>query len=231
VSLPSAESHGYLERFLVAGERVRGTRLLRPTVSERNLELDLTEVNENRARQQKKLAYVHRLSQFLHLRVLTLTLPPQSHGSAMLELIHANEVCRQQWIMGYFGEANSRPCGRCDVCAAFPVESRSTADRIVMAHALEAVRETTEKITQIYKWGAAATGGRGGQQRGDNSVVGIAGATKEQIIKLLAGSRAKKEGYIESRGDEEDQHVKYPRVLFLTPKGRQWLQERGLRRK
>jgi len=179
--------------------------------------------------------------------------------------------------MEYFGEANARPCGRCDVCAAFPVESRSVADRTVMAHALEAVRETTEKVTQFYKWGG-----------GD--AVGIAGATKDQIIKLLAGSRAKemtdlgldrlasygklrprrtskskserassssggdggnkkaaannnnaeamknvfltleKEGYVESRGDEEDQHVRHPRVVFLTPKGRQWLQERGLLR-
>ncbi|MGC4014913.1 MAG: ATP-dependent DNA helicase RecQ [Luteolibacter sp.] len=81
---------GYIERFDIAGRRTRGTRLLKPDVLARGLQLDEASIGEKDRRDREKL-------------------------KAMVEMCYAR-TCRQQWILGYFGEEDARTCGSCDVC-------------------------------------------------------------------------------------------------------------------
>ena len=81
---------GAVERFVVAGERIRGTRLLRPDLPPEGLELPVAQLAEKRRRDFNKL-------------------------EDMLRLAQSNR-CRQQWFLDYFGERDHAPCGRCDVC-------------------------------------------------------------------------------------------------------------------
>ena len=82
---------GYIERYDIPGRRVRGTRLLRPEILTRHLELDAAAMREKEARDRAKL-------------------------KAMTDLCYDDRRCRQQQILAYFGEHESTPCGTCDVC-------------------------------------------------------------------------------------------------------------------
>jgi ATP-dependent DNA helicase RecQ len=81
---------GYIERFDVPGKRQRGTRLKRPDVFARALELDDAALEEKDRRDREKL-------------------------KSMVELCYAR-TCRQQWILNYFGEEDADTCGNCDMC-------------------------------------------------------------------------------------------------------------------
>lgn len=80
----------FIERFDVQGRRMRGTRLLKPDLLARDLELDEEAMERKDARDREKL-------------------------KAMVEMCYAR-TCRQQWILEYFGEEDARRCGNCDVC-------------------------------------------------------------------------------------------------------------------
>lgn len=80
----------YIERFDMQGKRIRGTRLLKPDVLARSLELDEEAMEAKDARDREKL-------------------------KSMVELCYAR-TCRQKWILEYFGEAGAQTCGNCDVC-------------------------------------------------------------------------------------------------------------------
>lgn len=81
---------GYVQRFDVPGKRLRGTRLLRPDVFARGLQLDEAAIEEKERRDREKL-------------------------KSMVELCYARQ-CRQQWILDYFGEEGGGCCGSCDIC-------------------------------------------------------------------------------------------------------------------
>ena len=81
---------GFIERFDVAGKRIRGTRLLQPNVLARDLKIDKAALQEKERRDRAKL-------------------------KSMIELCYA-EKCRQQIILEYFGEEDAAVCGNCDVC-------------------------------------------------------------------------------------------------------------------
>jgi ATP-dependent DNA helicase RecQ len=81
---------GYIERFDIPGKRMRGTRLLKPDVLARNLDLDRQAIAEKDKRDRAKL-------------------------KAMVEMCYADK-CRQKNILEYFGEDDADPCGNCDAC-------------------------------------------------------------------------------------------------------------------
>ena len=77
---------GYVERFDVPGQRLRGTRLLKP---DEKLEVDEEAMEEKARRDREKL-------------------------DSMIALCESGG-CRQEWILDYFGEEGAE-CGSCDVC-------------------------------------------------------------------------------------------------------------------
>jgi len=84
---------GWIQRFDVPGRRLRGTRLLRPNDRETSLPLDDKALREKRRRDERKLEAIIRFCE---------------HSSG----------CRQDWILDYFGEKSSQPCGQCDYCTS-----------------------------------------------------------------------------------------------------------------
>ncbi len=135
---------GYLERFDVPGQRVRGTRLVRPDVRARDVELDEAAILEKERRDRAKLEAMTTFS--------TATL------------------CRQRWILEYFGEADAAECGACDVC-------RRSGDARDLREATE------EELTIVRKAlsGVARTCDRQGGRW-----IGRFGRTK--IVQMLVGS-------------------------------------------
>jgi len=81
---------GFIERFDEGGSRVRGTRLLQPDVTARDIVLPLDRLAEKRERDEAKL-------------------------KAFIRFAY-DAGCRQTWILRYFGEADIAPCGACDHC-------------------------------------------------------------------------------------------------------------------
>lgn len=82
---------GVIERFDLAGERIRGTRLLRPEVLPFQLELDERALTEKERRDRAKL-------------------------ESMIAYA-TSSGCRQVWMQHFFGEENLRDCRRCDECS------------------------------------------------------------------------------------------------------------------
>jgi ATP-dependent DNA helicase RecQ len=81
---------GYVERFEIPKKRMKGTRLLKPDVLARGLQLDENAIEEKDRRDREKL-------------------------KSMVEMCYSRS-CRQQWILSYFGEEEAGVCGTCDVC-------------------------------------------------------------------------------------------------------------------
>lgn len=81
---------GFIQRFDIPGKRLRGTRLLKPDVFAASLPLDSAAIEEKDRRDREKL-------------------------KAMVEMSYSR-VCRQRWILDYFGEFDDFTCGTCDVC-------------------------------------------------------------------------------------------------------------------
>ena len=80
-----------IQRFDIPGQRIRGTRLLKPSLGPLELPIDRNALEVKRTRDEDKL-------------------------KMLIKLAYAQN-CRQQWILRYFGEHDAEPCNRCDNCA------------------------------------------------------------------------------------------------------------------
>ncbi len=138
----------YIERFDIPGKRIRGTRLLQPNVLTRDLKFDVDALREKDRRDRSKL-------------------------KSMVELCYDDKACRQEQILRYFGEAESTPCGTCDVCRAEGVQPprEGGADEVTMLRqALSGIARMSTKLA-------------------DGTWEGRFG--KGRIIQMLVGSKSK----------------------------------------
>lgn len=117
--------HGYIARFDIPGERLRGTRLLQPAVGPHDLKLNWAALQEKERRDRAKLG-------------------------AMVELCYSSE-CRQSEILRYFGETSPGICGSCDRCQAAggsefrePTEEESLIVRKTLSGVARMSRKTRE---------------------------------------------------------------------------------------
>jgi ATP-dependent DNA helicase RecQ len=136
---------GYLKRFDVPGRRTRGTRLLRPDVLTRQLEIDERAIEEKDRRDREKL-------------------------KSIIELCYSR-VCRQRWILEYFGEPNAGVCGSCDVCR----ENGAGDARPPTEEEAIIVRKVLSGVARMSRRGPQGWEGRFGRGR---------------IVQMLAGSRS-----------------------------------------
>ena len=152
MAVGSALSHlarnGYIERFDIPGKRIRGTRLLQPKVLARDLAIDMEALREKDRRDRSKL-------------------------KAMIELCYDDKACRQEQILRYFGEAESTPCGSCDVCKAEGVQPPREG--------------TVEEVTMLRQ--ALSGIARMSTKRADGVWEGRYG--KGRIVQMLVGSKSK----------------------------------------
>lgn len=139
---------GVIERFDIPGKRIRGTRLLRPDLLARDLKLDVAALREKDRRDRAKL-------------------------KAMIEFCYDSQ-CRQQMILGYFGEKESSPCGSCDMCRS---QGGASAVRDGSPAEITMVRQTLSGIARM-SWKLAEGGYEGRYGKG-------------RIIAMLTGSRSK----------------------------------------
>ncbi|MFZ4765936.1 MAG: RecQ family ATP-dependent DNA helicase, partial [Roseimicrobium sp.] len=119
---------GYIERFDIPGKRIRGTRLLRPDVLARNLDLDRKAIAEKDKRDRAKL-------------------------KAMVEMCYADK-CRQVNILQYFGEPSALPCGNCDACKRSGLVS---AARVGTAEEIEVLRKALSGVARMCRKEADGT--------------------------------------------------------------------------
>jgi ATP-dependent DNA helicase RecQ len=134
-----------IERFDVKGKRMRGTRLLQPDVLARDLPLDEEAMERKDARDREKL-------------------------KSMVEMSYAR-VCRQQWILRYFGEQDPGVCGNCDVCRernAGDYRKPSSEESMIVKKALAGVARMSNRTASGWE-------GRYGKGR---------------IIQMLSGSKS-----------------------------------------
>ncbi|MCB1207222.1 MAG: ATP-dependent DNA helicase RecQ, partial [Verrucomicrobiae bacterium] len=133
MQVSSAISHlvrsGHLERYDVPGERARGTRLVDPARTADDLPIDEEALAEKDRRDRAKL-------------------------DAMIKFCYEDQTCRQQWILEYFGESDSAPCGSCDLCAEDRWrDQRAPTDEeyIIVQKALSGIARTCVK-TPVGGW-------------------------------------------------------------------------------
>ena len=114
---------GYVQRFDVPGQRLRGTRLVKPGV---RLEIDEAAMEEKARRDREKLDSMVALC--------------QSGG------------CRQEWILDYFGE-QGEDCGTCDVCkSGRSGDNRELTETelLIVRKALSGVARMSERKGKVW---------------------------------------------------------------------------------
>ncbi len=89
-SLSILSRNNWIERFDIPGQRLRGTRIRQLGQSGNSLPIDKAALDRKAKLDNQRLR-------------------------AVIEFAYA-ESCRQRWILNYFGEKNSKPCGHCDQC-------------------------------------------------------------------------------------------------------------------
>ncbi len=138
--------NGAISRHDVPGQRVKMTRVTDPSVSGLKIPLDAQALREKELRDREKL-------------------------KAMTQFAYS-EGCRQQWILNYFGEKDSTPCGRCDQCLAMGAtegQEPGEAEMLILRQALSGIAR-------------ASVRGADGAWRGRWG--------KTKIIQMLKGSKA-----------------------------------------
>ncbi len=133
MQVSSAISHlvrsGHIERYDVPGERTRGTRLVDPSVVPDDLPVDEDALTEKDRRDRSKL-------------------------EAMVKFCYDHLTCRQRWILEYFGESESAPCGTCDFCTEDRHRDRrgpTDAEHLIVQKALSGIARTCAR-TPVGDW-------------------------------------------------------------------------------
>ena len=126
---------GYLDRFDLPGQRVRGTRILQPGVRPYELKLDWNALAEKERRDRSKL-------------------------KAMVEFVYGR-ACRQQALLRYFGESEPERCGNCDVCSAHATHNR----RVGNEEETTLVRKALSGVARMSARGPDGWRGRFGRGR------------------------------------------------------------------
>lgn len=114
---------GWIERFDIPGQRIRGTRILEPDKRGAELPIDAASLARKAARDEERL-------------------------KSVINFAYA-QTCRQKWILDYFGETNSSDCKRCDCCQTRTQEAArdlSTDEWTLVQMALSGVARMSSRL-------------------------------------------------------------------------------------
>lgn len=115
---------GMIDRFDVPGQRVRGTRLLQPAVLPEQVPVDEAVLREKLRRDREKL-------------------------EAMVRFASDRGMCRQRWILDYFGETDAPDCGCCDVCLDqedYSLREAEPDEQLLVRQALSGVARLSRRV-------------------------------------------------------------------------------------
>ena len=201
---------GAIQRFDVPGQLTKGTRLLKPELNFECLDIDRNSLEEKARRD--------------HLKIEAMTRFAYSMG------------CRQQWILDYFGEVNSEPCGHCDACAASDSNEReevSGDDLLIVRKALAGVARASRRGADgewiaIYGRGKIMDMLRGAKNASMHQY--LTSLSTYGILKNLTDARMKalframhEAGLLQSTGGDMP-------LITLTPQGEDVMQSRAVPR-
>ena len=201
---------GAIQRFDVPGQLTKGTRLLKPELNFECLDIDRNSLEEKARRD--------------HLKIEAMTRFAYSMG------------CRQQWILDYFGEVNSEPCGHCDVCAASDSNEReevSGDDLLIVRKALAGVARASRRGADgewiaIYGRGKIMDMLRGARNASMHQY--LTSLSTYGILKTLTDAKMKalframhEAGLLQSTGGDMP-------LITLTPLGEDVMQSRAVPR-
>lgn len=113
---------GAIERYDIPGTLTKGTRVCDPTKPFEELNINLDALEEKARRD--------------HLKIEAMSRYANSFG------------CRQKWILDYFGELNSEPCGHCDQCvpeSARSIEEVTGDEATIVRKALAGVARASKR--------------------------------------------------------------------------------------
>ncbi len=195
---------GAICRFDVPGRNVKGTRVLDPAKNFEMLPIDREGLEEKARRD--------------HLKIEAITRYAYAQG------------CRQKWILDYFGESGSEPCGHCDSCCAgepADAEELEGEDLLTVRKALAGVARASKRAADgrwegIYGRSKIMDMLRGAKNANMHryltglSTYGILSQMTDAKMKALF--RALQEGGLVQTGGGE-----LP-LLTLTPKGEEVMQ-------
>lgn len=198
--------HGYLERFDIPGERLRGTRLKQADINPFGLKLNWDALKEKEQGDRAKL-------------------------KAMVELCYS-DACRQQDILRYFGEKEAGVCGSCDRCQSQDGQAfrePTKEERLILRKALSGVARMSLKTREGWE-------GRFGRGRVVQMLVGSRSreVLNARLDELSTYGLLKEVGtaYLNAlfRGMQEVGLVRvsvgeYP-LITLTPKGEAVMHDR-----
>ncbi len=145
-SISVLSRHKWIERFDIPGRRLRGTRILQLGKSGYDLPLDGQALAIKAQRDEARL-------------------------KAVIDFAYASS-CRQQWILNYFGEKHSQPCGHCDGCKT----RKQVANRTLQADEWTLVKMALSGVARMSQ-----------RRAGDEWIPRFG---KRKIIQCLLGSQA-----------------------------------------
>ncbi len=73
-----------------------------------------------------------------------------ARGEAMLAYVSDEETCRSKYLLAYFGQEKSEPCGTCDVCRRKAADRRSTADKLIKYIRSRSGHYTLEELKSVF---------------------------------------------------------------------------------
>lgn len=122
-----------ISRHDVPGMRIKSTRITDPCKSGLKIDIDTQDLREKYKRDLEKL---HSIIKYTY-----------------------SQGCRQQWILNYFGEENSLPCGKCDQCVSHDAHSNTPlADNelLILRQVLSGIARSSVRLsdgTWQGRWG------------------------------------------------------------------------------
>ena len=71
-------------------------------------------------------------------------------SEAMLGYVADDVRCRAQYLLSYFGQTESKPCGTCDICRTKAADSRETAVRLENYIRSKGGKYTLEDLKSVF---------------------------------------------------------------------------------
>jgi len=70
----------------------------------------------------------------------------------VLDYAQEENICRSQILLGYFGEKNTKPCGKCDVCLKKKENELNDEDfEIIKTQILSLLKSEPQTINSLVK--------------------------------------------------------------------------------